>query len=547
METTSKGIFIFILATGLILSCATDKSSVATQIDEIFAGFDKNAPGCAVVVIKDGEVVFKKSYGLANLEYEIPISTATVFNIASASKQFTAFCIALLESEGKLSFDDDIRKYLPDLPEYEKTVTIRHLLHHTSGLPDHSLIGLAGLQTDDVLTQGLILKLIKTQRNLASAPGEKFVYINTDYTLLAAIVEKVSGQSFKEFTKQNIFAPLDMINSHFHDDYEEIIKNRAYSYQVIDTSKYSNYWSNQSWYGAFGLYTSADDLIKWFLNFDDPKVGNADVIKQIYECGVLNNGQQLNYAFGLQIDNHKGFKRIGHGGITAGYSAYTFRYPDQNLGIILLANSNDFNPDAIADKIAAMLLPAAVQTSDNKIPRTDTSLHKYYEGSYLGAGGKIFEILSDSGKLYAVFDKREQLLPITDSSFSLYGFSTLIFSKPTSGESTKMRQLTDNGEFEYVRFIRRDFMPDKLHEFAGMYLNIELGTLFTIVIEGDKLIVKHSRINEIELTHIVADTFSGSNWRIESLVFERDKDQNVTGFKIINTNRTAILSFDRIK
>lgn len=538
---------ILLLTTCLAWTCGTDRKSVNTQMSQIFSDFDKNSPGCAVAVIKDGEVIFKNGYGLANMEYDIPIGTTTVFNIASASKQFTAFSISLLESEGKLSFNDDIRKYLPDLPEYERPVTIKNLLYHTSGLPDHSLIGLAGLQTDDVLTQEYILKLLKTQKNLAYVPGDKFVYINTGYTLLAAIVEKVSGQTFKEFTRQNIFEPLDMINSHFHDDYEEIIKHRAYSYQAVDSIKYSNYWSNQSWYGAFGLYTTVDDLVKWFLNFENPKIGSTAVIKQMYECGVLNNGKRLNYAFGLEVDNRKGFKRIGHGGITAGYSAYTYRYPDANLGVIILSNSNSFNLDAIVNKIEDILLPRTDQILNSRTSSTDTSLFKYYKGCYLGGGGKVFKILLDSGKLFALFDKREPLLPITDSSFSIWGgYSTLVFSKPDKGESTRLKQLTTNEEFEYLRFVSSDFKTEKPDQFAGMYLNDELGTLFTVIYEHDKLVIKHSRLNDIVLTHIVGDTFSGSNWRIESLVFTRDKNRGISGFKIINTNRTACLTFKRI-
>lgn len=202
------------------------------KVDQLFATWDKpESPGAAIAVIKDGVVVYKRGYGSANLEYNVPITPQTVFHVASVSKQFTAFAIALLAHQGKLSLDDDIRKHLPEVPDFGKKITIRHLIHHTSGLRDQwTLLGMAGWRLDDVITKEHILKMVRHQKELNFDPGAENLYSNTGYTLLAVIVERVSGQSFRDYTDANIFKPLGMTNTHFHDDHERIVKNRAYSY-----------------------------------------------------------------------------------------------------------------------------------------------------------------------------------------------------------------------------------------------------------------------------------------------------------------------------
>ncbi|HZM99550.1 MAG TPA: serine hydrolase, partial [Pyrinomonadaceae bacterium] len=222
------------LSLAIVIVCCCLVSTVAAQngadpltkkVDQLFATWDKpESPGAAIAVIKDGIVVYKRGYGSANLEYNVPITPQTVFHVASVSKQFTAFAIALLASQGKLSLDDDIRKHLPEVPDFGKKITVRHLIHHTSGLRDQwTLLGMAGWRLDDVITKEHIMKMVRYQRELNFDPGAENLYSNTGYTLLAVIVERVSGQSFREYTEANIFKPLGMTNTHFHDDHEEIV------------------------------------------------------------------------------------------------------------------------------------------------------------------------------------------------------------------------------------------------------------------------------------------------------------------------------------
>ena len=328
------------------------------EVDQLFAEWDKSdSPGAAVAITKDGEIIYKRGYGAANLEYDIPITTTTIFDIASVSKQFAAFAIATLSHEGKLSLDDDIRTYLPDVPDFGSTITIQHLLHHTSGLRDwvQSLV-IAGDMMDDVISFKHILKMVRHQKTLNFEPGTEFLYSNTGYNLLAEIVERVTGDSFREWTDTHIFKPLGMINSHFHDDYEMILKNRAYSYQTVENGGFKHAVNNTTALGSSSLYSTVEDLAKWILNFDDTCIGEQTVIEQMHQRGVLNNGEQIDYAFGLNIGEYRGLKTVGHSGSWRGFRSHLMRFPDQKFGVVILCNLDTFNPLGLAEKVADLYL-----------------------------------------------------------------------------------------------------------------------------------------------------------------------------------------------
>jgi len=240
--------------------------STLKKIDDIFKNYNSKTPGCAVAVTKNGELILQKGYGSANLEYNIPITPQTIFHIASVSKQYVAFCMLLLEKEGKLSLDDDIRKHLDYVPDFGHTITIRQLIWHTSGLRDQwQLFANAGWQLDDVIKQEHVVKMVSAQKSLNFKPGEEWMYCNTGYTLMAEIVKKVSGLTLRQYTEQNIFKPLGMNDSHFNDNYEELVPGRAYSYSGSGTS-YKNSVLSYSTYGATSLLTTVLDEAKWLNN-----------------------------------------------------------------------------------------------------------------------------------------------------------------------------------------------------------------------------------------------------------------------------------------
>ena len=349
----------------------TTHNGLEVKVDQLFAEWNKSdTPGAALAVTRDGEVIHKQGYGTANLEYDIPITPTTIFDIASVSKQFAAFAITTLAHDRKLSLDDDIRRHLPDVPDFGSTITIRHLLHHTSGLRDwvQSLV-IAGVAMEDVISFKHILKMARYQKVLNFEPGEAYLYSNTGYNLLAEIVETVTGDSFKEWTDTHIFKPLAMMNTHFHDDHQMILKNRAYSYQAVENGGFKHAINNTTALGSSSLYSTVEDLAKWILNFDNTRIGEQAVIEQMHQRGVLNNGEQISYAFGLNIGEYRGLKTVGHSGSWRGFRSHLIRFPEQKFGVVILCNLDTFNPLRLAEKVADIYLAdvlAPVETSESE-------------------------------------------------------------------------------------------------------------------------------------------------------------------------------------
>ena len=336
----------------------TTHEILEAKVDQLFAEWNRlDSPGAALAVTRDGEIVYKRGYGLANLEYDIPITPTTIFDIASVSKQFAAFVIATLAHDGKLSLDDDIRTYLPDVPDFGHTITIWHLLHHTSGLRDwvQSLV-IAGVAMEDVISFKHILKMVRQQKALNFEPGAAYSYSNTGYNLLAEIVERVTGDSFREWTDANIFKPLAMANSHFHDDHQMILKNRAYSYQASENGGFKHAVNNTTALGSSSLFSTVEDLATWILNFDNTQIGEQTVIEQMHQRGMLNNGEQISYAFGLNIGDYRGLKTVGHSGSWRGFRSHLMRFPDQKFGVVILCNLDTFNPLRLAEDTKSELL-----------------------------------------------------------------------------------------------------------------------------------------------------------------------------------------------
>jgi CubicO group peptidase (beta-lactamase class C family) len=344
----------------------TDDGAVDRKIDEFFSVYNSATPGAAVAVVKDGKTVFKKGYGMANLEYDVPVTPKTVFNAASVSKQFTAFAVYLLEKQGKISFEDDIRKYLPEVPDFGKTVKIKHLLAHTSGLRDQwAILTLAGWRMDDVITTEHVLKMIGRQKRLNFEPGSAYSYSNSGYTLLAELVRRASGKTFAAYARENIFEPLGMTETRFYDDFEKIVKNRADSYES-ENGVYEKRNLNHSNVGATSLLTTVEDLGKWALNLEKPVVGDADLIKRFNQPSLLDNGQPVvlavidgetsYHAKGQFTRNYRGVNLLNHTGHIAGYRAYLVRFPDHLLSVVILGNDESLPAFKIGLEIAGLYL-----------------------------------------------------------------------------------------------------------------------------------------------------------------------------------------------
>ena len=341
-------------------------SNLANQTNTLFNKWDTDhTPGCMLAVIQDGDTIYERGYGMANLETNEPISPDSVFYIASTSKQFTTACILLLSQSDKLTLDDDIRKYIPEMPTYDKPITIRHLIHHTSGLRDSlTLLNLSGIDTTTaVYSNADLIQLIVRQQELNFSPGTQHKYCNAGYLLMAEIVERISGQTFRQFAHDNIFAPLGMNNTHFDDNHTEHIPHRVVSYHS-DGDSYKPYPKNFDIVGSGGLLTTVGDLALWDLNFYNPKVGDAKFLDTFCGRGSLDNGDEIFYGFGLYIGDYKGLRTIHHPGGMLGFSTDLYRFPDQQFSVVILSNLQGFDAAFHCRNVADIYLADHFQLND---------------------------------------------------------------------------------------------------------------------------------------------------------------------------------------
>jgi len=329
------------------------------KVDKLFAAWDKTTtPGAALAVIKDGKIVYERGYGMAKLEDGIVNTPDKVFDIGSVSKQFTAACVAMLVRDGKVRVEDDIRKYLPEMPAYEKPVTVGHLLHHTSGIRDYNaLLSLAGFRPEsDSPTVEEAVEIIRRQKKLNYTPGEEYSYTNSGFFLLSQIVERVSGKSLNAFAQERIFKPLGMTKTLFQDDHTQIIKDRATGYTQAEAGGgFKINMSNWDETGDGNVYTTMRDLYLWDQAFYTGALGK-DLTDMLQTTGVLNSGKAIDYAWGLVVTDYKGLKVVEHGGAWVGFRAAIVRFPEQKFSVVILANLDSIDPSGLALRVADIYL-----------------------------------------------------------------------------------------------------------------------------------------------------------------------------------------------
>lgn len=531
------------------------------KIDQLFAAWDRpDSPGASVAVVQNGKIVFKKGYGAANLEYDVPNTPSTIFHIASVSKQFTAFAIAMLAEKGKIALDDDIRKYLPEIPDFGEKITIRHLVHHISGMRDQwNLLAMAGWRLDDVITKEQVLKLLSNQQDLNFKPGEEYLYCNSGFTLMAEIVARVSDQSFAEWTAENIFKPLGMDNTLFYDDHQKIVKNRAYSY-FQDQNNYKKSVLSYANVGATSLFTTVEDLSKWALNFEKTTVGNQSVMELMHERGVLNNGEKISYAFGQVVGEYKGLKTVSHGGADAGYRTYFSRFPEQRFAVVVFSNLASFNTGRMALKITDIYLgdhmekpaPKEVKEAEKKENKDEEvqvskELLDAYAGQYELNPGFIITVKREGDRLsgQATGQPKFMLTTASENEFFVPEVNaTLVFQKSDEGKVNQMLLKQNGREIILKRLASFDPEAVDISLFTGKYYSPELQTTYTFLIEEDKLIARHQRHPDIELKVAKPDFFSGNTWFFGQVEFVRNDQKEITGCKVSN-GRVRNLRFEK--
>jgi CubicO group peptidase (beta-lactamase class C family) len=543
----------------LLLLCSFSVSSFGQtydiqEIDNIFKQWSKpNVPGGAIGIIKDGELIYSKGYGIADLEHDIKISSSSVFNICSISKEFVSFSLLLLEEQGKLNLDDTVQTYLPDFPEYDAPLTIRHFINHTSGIRDvKKLIQLKGKNIFDNLEPEEVYALIKHQKALEFSPGDKFAWSNSDYFILSMIIEKVSGQSLKTFTQEHIFGPLGMKSTLFYDDNTDLIKNRVFSYNKKNAENgFDNLIMRFHLVGSFGAYSTIEDLFLWDQNFYNNKLGKGGqkIIKNMHEEGRLNNGESSGYAYSVMIDNYKGLKTVEHGGSFAGYRSVILRFPDEKVSVIILANRGDANPWTMSYQLADVLLkekfidlPKKKENStDNKTDNHDSSdikekfPLKQITGDYEIEPGRLLKFNTKNDSLQCLEGCGEPLMLINtqgDTYREANNSDTqFVFSDLNNGLTQNMTVSGTGFEITLKRKEKFDFSNLNLAEYRGNFYSREIDATHVLFLEEGELKVKIANNEALALAPYNIDTFNSDNSDSYMVHFTRENG-DISGFDL---------------
>jgi CubicO group peptidase (beta-lactamase class C family) len=515
------------------------------KLDQILkALYKEDGPGGAMVITRNGKIIYSRAYGSANVTYGIPFTMETPSNIGSVSKQFTGFAIALLEKEGKLSFNDDIRKYIPDCPDFGEPVTLLHLLHHTSGYREINTT--FHMRNVDPLTREDLIQQIQKQTELQNAPGSEYRYVNTGYILLAEVVQKVSGVSFRDWMQKHIFIPLGMENSTVNSPLialiPRVVPNSAQGYMKY-SGEYGYATDELAIYGASGIYSNASDLSKWLMNYGDPKIGGKEVISKMTARGLLTGGDSVDYGFGLQIEDYQGLKRFRHSGFDGFHWTEMAYYPDIDVGIIILNNFPIFS--TVTDKVSELFL------QDDYKPLTDSTNKESEEEQYFEVDQSLLDAYAgrysaeEDDRMIVTFERNYNKLSVNvrtnillPKTFMLDAISDTTFVKEDLDISItfhldanrQVRQAHFHYDDDFILHRIPPYEPTEkdLLSFTGIYYSQELESVYTLFVENDRLSVKHPGGFTTSLEPMYQDTFSGR--QLGEYLFERSDDGNISGF-----------------
>lgn len=456
--------------------------------------------------------------------------------------------IALLAQQEKLSLDDDIRKYVPEIPKYDETVTIRHLIHHSSGIREYqALVLLGGLGTDNAYSDKDILNMLARQKNLSFAPGAKYQYSNSGYFLMGIIVKRVSGKSLRAFAEENIFKPLGMKNTLFYDNRNEIIKNRAHGFQVGQDKSINARYTLDTLVGAGGVLSSVEDLSLWTQNYYEPKIGNKELIELLTTPKTLNGGEKNSYAFGVSRGEYKGLPMIMHSGNNSGYRARIHSFPEQKFTVIALSNNTAIFPSAIADKLADIYLegqlkldaPPSKKTVAENLPPAITLTEKEaqrYAGIYANLEtGKVFKLTLRDGKLVnsGLLQNEIPVMPVSENRLLIVEGANVTELNPifnNSGAVSEIKILTKSGKPVIFLPVKPPFdSAQQLSEYVGTYYSEELDADYKLTLEGKNLSLQISENLKPTLTAAYADVFTTAGGQI-NLSFTRDDKGKITEF-----------------
>ncbi len=488
----------------------------AAAVDAIFSRFSEpDAPGCTVGVSLDGRSILERAYGLADLEHNVALTPQSIIEGGSVSKQFTAAATILLAIEGKLSLDDDVRKYIPELPDYGETITIRHLLNHTSGLRDWGSVASIGgwPRTTRVHTHEHVLDILSRQRALNYRPGEFYSYTNSGYNLQAILVERVSGMSFAEFSRERVFEPLSLARTQWRDDYRRVVKDRAIAYDATRDGGFRQNMPFEQAHGNGGILTTVGDLLRFTRNLETGELGGPRFVDEMHRRAVLENGRTIAYASGLRVTEYRGVREINHSGSTAGYNAYVSRYPEQGVAVAVLCNVANAGAGGLAHAVADVYLGDALDavpdtTEDNAglldMPRAERLGMYRSDRNYTALA-----VTLDGGALRA--GSGAPLMLLSETRFRRGNRTVEFDSAPRSGGRPGFLMIQDGDTMRYTPVDDFEPGPAELAEYAGTYQSDEAETTFSAAVEDGHLVLRRRGGSAIGLTPVYPDVFEGSN------------------------------------
>ena len=543
--------FLLVVSVVAILSSATwaqvpDKAKVVSSAERAFEKFTKAyvapAPGCAATVSLNGETVFEKAFGLADMEHNVANTTETIFESGSVAKQFTAAALVLLQQDGKLSLDDPVRKYIPELPDYGSPLTIRHMLNHTAGLRDWgSVMSLTGVgRGERIISQDLALDVITHQRALDFKPGSEYSYSNSGYNLAAIIVERVSKQKFPAFVEERLFKPLGMKNSSWRDDYTRLVPGRAQAYSRQGNGPWRLNMPFMNVYGNGGMLTTVGDWMKWNAMLDSKSLG-APLVTALETQGVLNDGRKIAYALGLTVNTYKGLKDVSHGGATAGYQTFLARYPNNKVSVAVMCNGTSPSAGGIATGMTDEIFgPFPESTKAAAANVSEDELKKLVgiwrdEKTHLPARFVVENGVSRW--------RGAPVVPMGGGQFSV-GENKLKFTLDKDGNPVSAETIDSEGEIR--RFaVEKAWTPTpaELESLKGEWFSEEAGATLTVAVEGDKAFIKQRPVTSLAMQPLYKDHFITQG----SVVwFTRDKNGKVDGMHV-GASRMRDMSFMRVK
>lgn len=510
------------------------------KVDQAAAQLYRDTPGAVVGVIKGGKLAFVKGYGAADLTYGMPFTAETPTNIGSSSKQFTGFALALLASRGKLSLSDDVRKHIPELKDFGRTITVRHLLTHTTGYREfiNTLI-IEGRQVleGDYIASDEVIKVINRQPALQNEPGAEFNYNNSAFALATIVAERVTGRPFAEWMRDEVFLPLGMTKTWVRANPGQVIPGRSAGY-IPGEGGFREVRDLHGSAGAGGIYTTPGDVAKWMHNLKTGELGGPAVIKELSTSFVLNDGKPSNYGYGLFLDTNRGLRRWQHGGNDIAHSSTFVYYPDLDAGYVVFSNYQGV-PGGIAGVVADaffgqhMTMPPRATASATAASGVDVpaATLRRYAGKYemTSLGGLLLTVEQQGNQLRLQLPGQPALplRPTSMTAFEVVGAPARITFNAAPDGAVEGITFQQDGQHPGRRVAEQAAVD--LTSFAGRYFSDELETFYDLSVEGGQLVIRHRRFGPVTLTHTTGDSFSAT-LPVSQVVFRRDAQGAVTGF-----------------